>query len=99
MNSLRSLGFTFAGAGLKDVGVLLEYLLPFTSKRLDCILCGYDLKGFPSAVVIELKQWRTGKRADGPYELVSFVGGSEKRIEGQVRQSAICELSGMLVVG
>lgn len=77
-NSLRLLGFALLGAKLEDAGILLEYRLPFSSKRVDCILCGYDEAGLPSAVVIELKQWSTSKEANGPHEVISFVGGGER---------------------
>lgn len=77
-NSLRLLGFAVLGTNLEDAGILLEYRLPFSSKRVDCILCGYDASGHPWAVVIELKQWSTCKEADGPHEVISFVGGGER---------------------
>lgn len=77
-NSLRLLGFALSGANLEDAGILLEYRLPFSSKRVDCILCGYDESGCLWAVVIELKQWSMTKEADGPLEVLSFVGGGER---------------------
>ncbi len=79
-NSLRLLGFALIGAGLEDVGVLAEYKLHFTGKRLDCILCGHNKEGLPTAVVIELKQWETCKAADGPLEVIAFVGGAEREL-------------------
>ncbi|MBP6995053.1 MAG: DUF2075 domain-containing protein [Phycicoccus sp.] len=45
-------------AGLGQVEVFIEYLLPLTSKRADVVLAGQHPKtGRPSYVVIELKQW------------------------------------------
>ena len=41
-NSLRALALTFQRSNLNDHGVLLEYKLPLTSKRLDCMICGHD---------------------------------------------------------
>lgn len=79
-NSLRLLGFALAGAGLGNVGVLAEYKLQFTGKRLDCIICGYNDAGSPTAVIIELKQWETCKTADGPLEVIAFVAGGEKEL-------------------
>lgn len=40
-----------------DCGVLIEYRLPLTSKRVDMILTGHDENGKGNFVVIELKQW------------------------------------------
>jgi hypothetical protein len=39
-NSLRATAQVFEEAGLKDHGVLLEYQLPLTSRRLDCMVTG-----------------------------------------------------------
>ena len=56
-NSLRSISQIFQHAGLLDHGVLLEYQLPLTSRRLDCMICGRDQQKDDNAVIIELKQW------------------------------------------
>lgn len=42
---------------LNDAAVLLEYMLPLTSKRIDVLLLANDDLGRPTASVIELKQW------------------------------------------
>jgi hypothetical protein len=41
-NSLRALSLVFDYAGLNDHGVILEYQLPLSSFRIDCIICGKD---------------------------------------------------------
>lgn len=79
-NSLRALALVLSRAGLTDQGILLEYKLPLTSKRVDCILCGYNTEGMPSAIIVELKQWETCKEASGPNEVISFVGGREREL-------------------
>jgi uncharacterized protein len=56
-NSLRALSQAFQLGSLNDHGVLIEYQLPQTSKRLDCIVTGRDLDRRDQAVVVELKQW------------------------------------------
>ena len=56
-NSLTATAHVFRHAGLTDHGVLLEYQLPLTSKRLDCIICGKNEAQIDNAVIIELKQW------------------------------------------
>ncbi len=44
-------------AGLGDLYVLLEYLLPATGERVDAVLLGQAPDGRLRTVVIELKQW------------------------------------------
>src|SRR5512138_439256 len=57
-NSLKAVTLVFTNAKLtKDQGVILEYQLPMTSKRLDCLVCGKDANAHDNAVIIELKQW------------------------------------------
>jgi uncharacterized protein len=65
-NSLRAVSQVFQEASLLDHGVLLELQLPLTSKRLDCLVTGYNDKKAPNAVIIELKQWDGCKSASGP---------------------------------
>lgn len=79
-NSLRALAMVLSRAGLVDQGILLEYKLPLTSKRIDCVLCGFAADGQPAALIIELKQWETCKEADGPNEVISFVNGREREL-------------------
>ena len=56
-NSLRAVSQVFQVASLTNHGVLLELQLPLTSKRLDCLVTGYDQQKAPNAIIIELKQW------------------------------------------
>jgi uncharacterized protein len=77
-NSLRAMCQVFQNAGLKDHGVLLEYQLPQTSKRLDCMLTGRS-KTRDEAVIVELKQWETCKEAFGD-KVLTFVGGGNRNV-------------------
>ncbi len=79
-NSLRAVSQVFQTASLLDHGVLLELQLPLTSKRLDCLVTGYDSKKEPNAVIIELKQWSGCKGASGKNEVATFVGGSVRDV-------------------
>src|SRR5438445_1591564 len=56
-NSLRAMAQVVDYAQLSDHGVLLEYQLPLSSKRLDCLICGQDMFDVKRAVIVELKQW------------------------------------------
>ncbi len=56
-NSLKALSNAIELGGLLDHGLLLEYQIPMTSKRLDALITGHDREGRPAAVIVELKQW------------------------------------------
>ena len=55
-NSLRAVSQVIERAELDDNGIILEYQLPLTSKRLDVLLTGKNSNGTENAVIIELKQ-------------------------------------------
>lgn len=79
-NSLRALKDVFQHANLNDHGVILEYQLPLTSKRLDCLICGKDKKKKDNAVIIELKQWDKCSASEGENEVSTYVGGDYRDI-------------------
>lgn len=79
-NSLRAVSQVFQAASLLDHGVLLELQLPLTSKRLDCLVTGYDGKNAPSVVVLELKQWSSCQGVSGKNEVATFVGGKVRDV-------------------
>lgn len=55
--SLAILNNSFIYAGLKDNHIIVEYELPYSSRRIDIILFGHDMKGEENIVIMELKQW------------------------------------------
>ena len=55
-NSLRAMARVSELAGLHDHGVLVEYQLPLSSKRLDVMFTGHTSAGRPMANIVELKQ-------------------------------------------
>lgn len=79
-NSLRSMSQVFQYANLLDHGVILEYQLPLTSKRLDCLICGKDGNKEDNAVIVELKQWDKCDEAAGENELSTWVGGAKRDV-------------------
>ncbi|MBC5992429.1 DUF2075 domain-containing protein [Pontibacter cellulosilyticus] len=79
-NSLKSISKVFDDARLYDHGVLVEYQLPLTSKRLDCLICGKDKHGTPNAVIIELKQWSESEPAVGDNEVTTWLGGELREV-------------------
>jgi len=55
-NSLREMSFVMEDESLYDAGVVVEYKLPYSNRRLDIMLMGEnDLQ--ENAVIVELKQW------------------------------------------
>lgn len=79
-NSLRAVKDIFQLAELYNHGVILEYQLPLTSQRLDCLVCGRDSRSSDNAVIIELKQWDKCQDADGDNEVQTWVGGGTRDI-------------------
>ena len=79
-NSLKAICMIFQYANLIDHGVILEYQLPLSSLRLDCLICGKDSSLIDNAIIIELKQWDKCKDADGENEVITWVGGSLKEV-------------------
>lgn len=79
-NSLRAISQVFQYSNLLDHGIILEYQLPLTSKRLDCIICGKNKKNNENAVIIELKQWDKCEYSDGENEVITWVGGGKREV-------------------
>jgi hypothetical protein len=74
-NSLRAMCNVVQYAKLEDNGLLLEYQLPLTSKRLDFMITGRDAAGASNAVIVELKQWSDCQPSSVEGCVAAFVGG------------------------
>lgn len=79
-NSLRAISGVFQYSQLMDQAIILEYQLPNTSKRLDCMVCGKDEGRKDNAVIIELKQWEKCTRSADDNEVQTWVGGRERDV-------------------
>lgn len=77
-NSLRAVSQVFQYGNLLDHGIILEYQLPMTSRRLDCLICGRDKEEKDNAIIIELKQWDKCEEAEGENEVSTWVGGAKR---------------------
>jgi hypothetical protein len=55
--SLAILNNSFHYASLKDNHIIVEYELPYSSRRIDVLLFGHDVDGQENIVMMELKQW------------------------------------------
>src|SRR5687767_1670598 len=79
-NSLRALSLIIQDAKLDDQGVILEYQLPQTSRRLACLHCGKSTAGRDEAVIVELKQWESCTPSDAKRLVTSWVGGAMREL-------------------
>ena len=66
-NSLRAVSQVIDDAKLHDHGILLEYQLPMTSKRLDCMVTGTDADRRDSAGIIGHSPQTTPGRAESQH--------------------------------
>ncbi|MBK8983156.1 MAG: DUF2075 domain-containing protein [Ignavibacteria bacterium] len=62
INSMQFIGKVIKNAQIADdCGILIEYNLPSTSKRVDFIITGKDESDRSGFIIIELKQWLEAK--------------------------------------
>ena len=79
-NSLRAFSQVLEHGQLTDHGIIIEYQLPLTSKRLDCLVCGRDTDGAPQAVIVELKQWEKCQKSNTENTVITWVGGALREV-------------------
>lgn len=59
INSMEFMGKVIRRSNIaNDCGILIEFALPSTSKRIDFIVSGKDSDGKKKFIIIELKQWK-----------------------------------------
>lgn len=80
MNSLRAISLLFQSADLLDHGILLEYQLPLSSRRLDCMICGKDRQMKDNSIILELKQWSKCEEANGANEVLTWIAGRKRDV-------------------
>ena len=73
--SLRAMSGALQMGDFTDHGILLEWQLPLSSKRLDCMVTGHEGGGQPGGVIIELKQWDDAAPSAVDECVAVFVGG------------------------
>ena len=79
-------------ARLVDHGVIIEYQLPMTSKRLDFMICGKDAHRKDNAVIVELKQWDKCEETESDSCVLTIVGKGLREVlhpSVQVQQYAL----------
>ncbi len=85
-NSLFRMAFALQQGDFLDHGVLLEYQLPLSSRRLDCMVTGHSNGGQPYSVIVELKQWSDVEESNAEDCVTTWVAGSKKDILHPSRQ-------------
>ena len=63
-----------------DAGVIIEYQIPQTSKRIDFILTGQDENENNYAILIELKQWSECEITDKDAVVTTYVGKRNREV-------------------
>jgi len=80
-NSLRFMETVLRLAAIPDDGgVLIEYNIPSTSKRIDFVLSGHDDKGNANFVIVELKQWDKADATEKEDIVVAYTGGGLREV-------------------
>lgn len=85
-NSLFRMAFALQQGDFLDHGVLLEYQLPLSSRRVDCMVTGNDKRGHPFSVIVELKQWSEVEESNADDCVTTWVAGNKKDILHPSRQ-------------
>jgi len=79
-NSLLQMSNVLTVGKLLDHGILLEYQLPLSSRRLDCMVTGLDAAGKGNAVIVELKQWGRVEASDANDCVMTYVAGGHRDV-------------------
>ncbi len=73
-NSLTKMAQVVQFATLMDHGVVVEYELPSSSRRLDFMICGRDSAQRDEAIIVELKQWSECEASEADGLVTTWVG-------------------------
>jgi len=79
-NSLRFVKDLIENNNLIENNIILEYELPYSTRRVDCILFGKGQDNEDNVVLIELKQWSDVEDCEIEDNVKTWVGGA-KRME------------------
>jgi len=79
-NSLQFLQNLVEYNQLLDDHVVLEHELPYSTKRIDCLLFGQTPTGDDNVVVIELKQWMEVEDCEVEGNVVTFTGQAMRMV-------------------
>ena len=85
-NSLAALSEDIEGSGIAGGGILVEHMLPLSSKRIDALLFGRDSQRAPKPLLVELKQWTSADIEETDDTLVTVAGRLALHPQLQVAQ-------------
>ena len=76
-NSLQFMERVVRSSGIpEDCGILIEYVIPSTSRRIDFIISGHDEDGSTNFVIVELKQWEKAYATEKEELVQTFLGNN-----------------------
>ena len=92
-NSLRDLSTLLLDVDLPNLNMLIEYQLPYSSKRVDVILVGsHPSKQNPVIIALELKQWTLANSVEGTSDLVQIPAyGARPVLHPAIQVKNYCE--------
>ena len=92
-NSLVEISELLIQCDLGEVVLLVEYQLPYSSKRVDVLVLGSDPKtGQPTLIAIELKQWTNASLIEGALDTLKIDSyGNTPILHPAVQVSRYCE--------
>jgi hypothetical protein len=80
-NSMQYMERIVRNAGVpNDCGILIEFNIPSTSKRIDFMITGQDQNDRDNFIIIELKQWEQADFNEKPGVVTTFVGGHHRDV-------------------
>ena len=59
-----------------DCGILIEYNIPSTSKRIDFVITGHNENNDSNFLIIELKQWESAEATNKEAIVKTFLNNS-----------------------
>lgn len=82
---IHSLNYMYKVINDKDIpddcGIAIEYNIPYSAKRVDFMISGYDENNKSNVVIVELKQWQKLDKVDSMDGLVeTYVGHSLRTV-------------------
>lgn len=92
-NSFKELASLLVESELANINVLLEFQLPYSSKRVDAILVGTSPKNSkPVVIAIELKQWTDATKFEDLNDVVKIAAyGNTPILHPALQVKAYCE--------
>jgi len=65
---------------LDKSSIILEYELPYSNERIDCLLFGRGNDDRDNVIILELKQWSAVEASDVDENVITFVGGAKRMV-------------------